>query len=225
MKYIVSIFLLLWAIHGYSAEAPTVKIETNVGTIVIELNAEKAPKTVANFLRYVNDGLYNGTIFHRVIPTFMIQGGGFTQDFKPKDTHAPIKNEANNGLKNVRGTIAMARTNAPHSATSQFFINVVDNPFLDHTAPNPKGWGYTVFGQVIEGMEVVDKIRKVQTGSGGRFWRDVPQETMLIKTVSVVSEEPEEQVTSESKKPEPTESAEPVTPKESEPTEGTKVPE
>jgi len=225
MKYIINILLLLWSIQGYSAEAPIVNLETNVGTIVIELNSEKAPKTVANFLRYVNDGFYNGTIFHRVIANFMIQGGGFTQDFKQKETHDPINNEANNGLKNVLGTIAMARTADPDSATSQFFINVVDNPFLDYTASNSKGWGYTVFGKMIKGMEVVDKIREVKTGAGGRFWSDVPQEPIIIKKVSVVSEKPIQPVTSDAENPESTEQAEPVTSENSEPTEATKIPE
>jgi peptidyl-prolyl cis-trans isomerase B (cyclophilin B) len=160
--------------------APRVRLTTNLGDIVIELNQEKAPKSSANFLTYVQESFYDGTIFHRVIDGFMIQGGGFTQDYAKKTTHAPIDNEAENGLKNVRGTVAMARTNAPHSATSQFFINVVDNGFLDFTSPTPRGWGYAVFGKVVEGMDVVDKIRHTPTGSGGPFPQDVPQTAIVI---------------------------------------------
>src|SRR3569833_1799908 len=141
-----------------AAEQPRVRMQTNMGDIVIELNRDKAPKTVDNFLRYVKEGHYDGTIFHRIIPNFMIQGGGFTQDYKQKPTHEPINNEANIGLHNKRGTIAMARTNDPHSASAQFFINVVDNGFLDHTEPTSRGWGYAVFCTVGEGMDVADKI-------------------------------------------------------------------
>lgn len=164
----------------YAADAPRVKFSTNMGDIVVEVYPEKAPKTVANFLKYVDDGFYNGTIFHRVIANFMIQGGGFTADFKRKTTAAPVINEANNGLKNDRGTIAMARTSDPHSATAQFFINVKDNDFLNHTAPTPNGWGYCVFGKVVDGMTVVDKIRVVPTGSAGPFRSDVPKTTVVI---------------------------------------------
>jgi peptidyl-prolyl cis-trans isomerase B (cyclophilin B) len=160
--------------------APRVRLTTNLGDIVIELNQEKAPKSAANFLTYAKEGFYDGTIFHRVIDGFMIQGGGFTQDYAKKTTHAPIDNEAENGLKNVRGAVAMARTNAPHSASSQFFINVVDNGFLDFTSPTPRGWGYAVFGKVVEGMDVVDKIRRTPTGSGGPFPQDVPQTAIVI---------------------------------------------
>ncbi len=189
MKYIASILLLLFATQAYSADNPKVNMQTSIGTIVIELNAEKAPKSVANFLRYVEKGFYNGTIFHRVIKDFMIQGGGFTPDYKKKPTHAAIKNEAQNGLKNERGTIAMARTGAPHSATGQFFINTVNNKFLNHTAPNIMGWGYTVFGKVTKGMDVVDKIRAVKTGRGGQFPSDVPQTPVIIEKVSLVKAE------------------------------------
>lgn len=186
MKSIIRLLFLLLVVPGYSAatEAPIVSMQTNLGTIVIELNAEKAPKTVTNFLRYVKDGFYNGTIFHRVIDNFMIQGGGFTQDYQQKPPHAPIRNEANNGLKNVRGTIAMARTSNPHSATAQFFINVKDNNFLNHKYPFFQGWGYAVFGKVIQGMDVVDKIKKTRTGSGGPFQSDVPQQAIIIEKVS-----------------------------------------
>lgn len=162
-----------------------VRISTTSGDIVLELDAARAPKSVENFMTYVKDGFFDGTIFHRVISNFMIQGGGFTKDYKKKSTRAPIKNEANNGLKNVRGSIAMARTGDPHSATAQFFINVVDNHFLDHRSQTSRGWGYAVFGKVIEGMDVVDKIRNEKTGSGGMFSKDVPTNTVEIKKMSV----------------------------------------
>ena len=159
-------------------------IETTMGTITLELNADKAPETVANFVKYAKDGHYDGTIFHRVIDGFMIQGGGFTKDMNQKPTRAPIRNEAVNGLKNKRGTIAMARTMVVDSATSQFFINLVDNDFLDFTAPTPQGFGYAVFGQVTDGMEVVDAIAKVKTGFSGPH-QNVPEEAVVIKKVSV----------------------------------------
>lgn len=164
---------------------PVVLIKTSAGDIRIELNGEKAPLTVKNFLEYVNQGHYDHTIFHRVIDGFMIQGGGFTKDFKQKPTNAPIQNEADNGLKNLRGTIAMARTNDVNSATAQFFINVVDNNFLDFRAKNPQGYGYCVFGEVTEGMDVVDKIKKVKTGSFGPY-QDVPVETVEILEVKQI---------------------------------------
>ena len=159
---------------------PKVRLKTSFGDILLELDREKAPKSVDNFLAYVNEGFYDGTIFHRVIDGFMLQGGGFTQDFKRKDTKSTIDNEGENGLKNNRGTLAMARTNMPHSASSQFFINVVDNDFLNHRSPTQEGWGYAVFGKVTQGMDVVDKIRKVPTGSGGPFPKDVPQDPVVI---------------------------------------------
>lgn len=159
-------------------------IETTKGTITLELNAAKAPATVENFARYAREGHYDGTIFHRVIDGFMIQGGGFTKDMNQKPTHEPIRNEAMNGLKNVRGSIAMARTNVVDSATSQFFINLVDNPFLDFTMPTMRGFGYAVFGNVVDGMDVVDEIAKVKTGTVG-YYENVPEETILIKHVSV----------------------------------------
>jgi cyclophilin family peptidyl-prolyl cis-trans isomerase len=162
---------------------PRVTLETNYGNIVLELDAKKAPGTVANFLQYAREGFYDGTIFHRVIGDFMIQGGGFTEDFKQKPTHPPIANEASNGLKNSRGSIAMARTSDPHSATAQFFINVKDNPSLDY--PGQDGFGYAVFGKVIEGMDVVDKIRQAPTGVGGPGMRDVPKDAVIIKKVTV----------------------------------------
>jgi peptidyl-prolyl cis-trans isomerase B (cyclophilin B) len=152
----------------------------NHGVITLELDQEKAPKTVANFLSYVNKGHYNNTIFHRVIPGFMVQGGGFEPGMTQKPTDAPVENEANNGLKNNRYTVAMARTQAPHSASAQFFINVADNGFLNHTAPSMQGWGYAVFGKVVSGTEVVDKIAAVKTGNKGGHG-DVPTEDVVIE--------------------------------------------
>jgi cyclophilin family peptidyl-prolyl cis-trans isomerase len=173
-----------------ASEKPHVLVETSLGSFELELYPEKAPKSVANFLDYVNSGFYNGTVFHRVIDGFMIQGGGFTPDYDRKPTNAPIVNEADNGLKNQRGTIAMARTMEPHSATAQFFINVKDNDSLDHTSKTPRGWGYAVFGKVVKGMDVVDKIRQVKTGPGGVFPQDVPQETVLIERMTVTTAQP-----------------------------------
>ena len=161
-----------------------VTIATTVGQMTLELDADNAPKTVENFLAYASTGFYDGTIFHRVINNFMIQGGGFTTDMEQKPTQAPVDNEANNGLKNERGTIAMARTQDPHSATAQFFINVQDNDFLNHTGENMQGWGYTVFGKVTQGEEVLDKIRSVQTGSQGGH-QDVPTDPIIIESISV----------------------------------------
>ncbi len=157
----------------------TVQMETSAGNLRIELDEEKAPASVANFLAYVKAGHYDGTVFHRVIKGFMVQGGGFEPGMKQKPTQAPIKNEANNGLKNKKYTLAMARTNDPHSATAQFFINATDNAFLDFRAENASGWGYAVFGRVVEGTEVVDKIEGVRTGRKG-FHDDVPLEDVLI---------------------------------------------
>jgi peptidyl-prolyl cis-trans isomerase B (cyclophilin B) len=162
-----------------------IKLTTHLGAITLELDAAKAPKTVANFLAYVKAGHYDGTIFHRVIDGFMIQGGGFLPGMRQKPTNAPIENEAANGLKNLRGTIAMARTQDPHSATAQFFINVADNDFLDFRAPTGNGWGYCVFGRVVEGMDVVDKIKSVRTGSRG-FHQDVPLEDIVIEKAEIV---------------------------------------
>lgn len=162
-----------------------VKLHTNLGTITLDLDAEKAPQTVANFLQYVEDGFFSNTIFHRVIDGFMIQGGGFEPGMKQKPTRAPVKNEADNRLKNDAYTIAMARTPNPDSATAQFFINVADNGFLNFTAPTPQGWGYCVFGKVVEGVDVVDKIKKVKTGSRGMH-QDVPVEDVVIERAEVV---------------------------------------
>ena len=165
-----------------------VKLETSMGEILLELDAQKAPKTVANFLAYVANGHYNGTIFHRVINGFMIQGGGMDPDMKERPTAAPIDNEADNGLKNEAYTVAMARTSDPHSATAQFFINVKNNDFLNHTAKNPNGWGYAVFGKVTKGHGVVNKIKAVATGKKG-FHDDVPVEPVTIISATVVTEE------------------------------------
>lgn len=167
--------------------AAHVLMTTTVGTMALELDADNAPKTVENFLSYVAGGFYDGTIFHRVINNFMIQGGGFTADMQQKTTQAPIENEANNGLKNQRGTIAMARTQDPHSATAQFFINVQDNDFLNHTGENMQGWGYAVFGKITDGDDVLDKIRAVQTGSQAGH-QDVPVEPIIIESVAIISD-------------------------------------
>ena len=187
-RYLAPLLLavLSFSIHAEGGNVlPQVKLETNYGDIIVELNAEKAPNTVANFLSYVNDGFYDGTIFHRVIKDFMIQGGGFTEEFVQKTPKAPIKNEANNGLSNVRGSLAMARTGDPHSATAQFFINTVDNNFLDFRGESGAAWGYAVFGHVIEGMDVVDIIRAVSTGNKNGH-SDVPDETVIINSATVI---------------------------------------
>ncbi|HDL89380.1 MAG TPA: peptidyl-prolyl cis-trans isomerase [Thermodesulforhabdus norvegica] len=185
MKQILLAVLMLAIIAGTSmgqesaVSNPQVVMETSKGDIVLELYLDKAPLTVKNFLDYIDAGFYSGTVFHRVIPGFMLQGGGFSRDMQKKSTLIPVKNEAFNGLKNDRGTIAMARTQDPHSASSQFFINTVDNAFLNHKSQTTAGWGYAVFGKVIKGMEVVDAISKVQTGTQGRF-RDVPKTPVEI---------------------------------------------
>ena len=190
-KIILFMILLLTSTLSFATEktmsdTPTkVKLTTNLGEIIIQLNAEKAPVSSANFLTYVNEGFYNGTIFHRVIPDFMAQGGGFDTSFNQKAVHAPIKNEADNGLKNTRGTLAMARTNDPNSATAQFFINLKDNTFLNHTGKNASGWGYAVFGEVIEGMDVVDTMAKQPTGNRGGH-QDVPKTDIIIEKAEVV---------------------------------------
>lgn len=159
-------------------------IETTKGTITLELDEAKAPLTVANFAQYAKDGHYEGTIFHRVIDGFMIQGGGFTRDMNQKPTREPIRNEAVNGLSNLRGTIAMARTAVVDSATSQFFINLVDNTFLDFSSPTPRGYGYAVFGKVVDGMNIVDEIAKVATGTRG-YYENVPEEAIVIRKITV----------------------------------------
>ncbi len=169
-----------------AAAAPTVLMTTSLGEITLELDAERAPNTVENFLAYVADGSYDGTVFHRVINGFMIQGGGFDKGYERRETRPPIENEADNGLKNERGTIAMARTQDPHSATNQFFINVVDNAFLDYQDSTTAGWGYTVFGRVVDGMDVVDKIREVATGPAGPFRKDAPAPPVVIESVQLL---------------------------------------
>ena len=181
--------LALLATANVSAQDnPVVVIETSMGDITVELDQGKAPKSVENFLAYVNDGFYDGTIFHRVISNFMVQGGGFTADMEKKPTRDPIQNEADNGLKNRRGTLAMARTPEINSATAQFFINVKDNSFLDHKGTSAQDYGYAVFARVTEGMDVVDKIKDVKTGNVGPF-QDVPTETVLIKTIRLQTAE------------------------------------
>jgi cyclophilin family peptidyl-prolyl cis-trans isomerase len=177
--------LLLFAVIGVSPlwAAETVVMETSLGTITLELDEAKAPASVANFLAYADAGFYDGTIFHRVIRDFMIQGGGYTADLKQKPTRPAVKNEAANGLKNQRGTIAMARTRVVDSATSQFFINHKDNPVLDHRAPTPDAYGYAVFGKVLKGLDVVDRIAAVQTRAVNQLFQDLPVETVIIKSV------------------------------------------
>ena len=180
-------FLLAGMAWGTPAQAadPAVKLETSMGDIIVRLDARKAPMTVTNFLEYVKAGFYDGTTFHRVIKGFMIQGGGMGPDMKEKPARAPIKNEASNGLKNSKYTIAMARTSEPHSATSQFFINVANNAFLDYKAQTPQGWGYAVFGRVVKGFDVIDRIAKVKTGSS-RGFQDVPKEDVVIEKAEII---------------------------------------
>ena len=170
------------------AANPQVELQTNKGTIVLELYPDKAPATVENFLRYVNAGYYNGTIFHRVIPGFMIQGGGYNTAYDKKQTDKPVRNEADNGLKNEIGTVAMARTNDPHSATSQFFINVANNGFLDYRSPTSRGYGYTVFGKVIKGIGVVNGIASAPTSAAGPFRKDVPVDMVTIQQAKIIEQ-------------------------------------
>ncbi|HKU71406.1 MAG TPA: peptidylprolyl isomerase [Burkholderiales bacterium] len=178
--------LALLVSFASAAANPQVEIKTDMGTIVVELYPDKAPETVANFLQYVKKGQYDGTIFHRVIPGFMIQGGGFTPDFQEKPTGKPIKNEAASGLRNTIGTISMARTSDPHSATAQFFINVADNAMLDFRFPTQDGYGYAVFGKVVKGMEVVNEITKVRTGPGPAPHQNVPVKPVIIESIKPV---------------------------------------
>ncbi|MFA7293775.1 MAG: peptidylprolyl isomerase [Rhodocyclaceae bacterium] len=185
MKHLVLLAVgLLLNLSAFAAN-PTLEMKTSQGTLIIELYADKAPKSAANFLQYVKDGFYNGTVFHRVIDGFMIQGGGFTSDMQQKPTRAPIENEAKNGLKNNTGTLAMARTGDPHSATAQFFINLVDNVPLDY--PSRDGWGYAVFGKVTQGLDVVQKIAKVRTGNAGMH-QNVPTTPVVIESVKLLTE-------------------------------------
>jgi peptidyl-prolyl cis-trans isomerase B (cyclophilin B) len=191
-KYLLFLTLLLTTTLSFSTEKTMsdtqtkVKLTTNLGEMIIQLNTEKAPLSSANFLRYVNEGFYNGTIFHRVIPDFMAQGGGFDTNFNQKTVHEPINNEANNGLLNSRGTLAMARTNDPNSATGQFFINYKDNSFLNHTSQTSSGWGYAVFGEVIEGMDVADAMAKEATGNRNGH-QDVPKTDIIIEKAEVIN--------------------------------------
>jgi peptidyl-prolyl cis-trans isomerase B (cyclophilin B) len=184
----LSVLLCLLPVVSFAAGEgkPKVRLETNKGVIVLELDAAKAPKTVENFLRYTREKYYNGLIFHRVIKGFMVQGGGVTIDYREKPKHEAIVNEAGNGLKNLRGTVAMARTGEVNSATGQFFINHKDNAFLDHRDNTANGFGYCVFGRVVEGMDVVDAIANLPTGSGGPFGKDVPKEPVMIMKAVVV---------------------------------------
>jgi len=181
---LVGLSLLTVPLGAGAADTVRVRLATNLGAIVLELDRGRAPITVANFLTYVEDGFYDGTIFHRVLGDFVIQGGGFTEEMRQKRTNSPVRNESDNGLSNERGTVAMARTQDPHSATSQFFINVVDNPMLDHGAQGEGAWGYAVFGRVVGGMDVVDEIRTVPTGRHGMF-QDVPQSPVIIESAHV----------------------------------------
>ena len=178
--------LIFITASGTALAQPTVLMETSMGPIKIELNQEKAPESVKNFLAYVADGHYSGTVFHRVIKNFMAQGGGFNETYQRQPMKAPIANEATNGLANDRGTLAMARTSDPHSATAQFFINLVDNSFLNHSGKNPRGWGYAVFGKVVEGMDIVDTMGQVETGASGPFRSDVPKTPIVITNVTVL---------------------------------------
>lgn len=191
MKKILTALLLLSAFSlPLMAEVKAshyVKVETNHGSFIMALYSDKAPKTVENFLQYMNSGFYKDTIFHRVIPGFMIQGGGFTKDFKRKPTRPPVYNEAKNGLSNLRGTVAMARTLDPHSATSQFFINLADNKNLDYRSDAPSDYGYAVFAEVVSGMEVIDKIAQLTTGPGGHFQSDVPITPVIITNMTLTS--------------------------------------
>mgnify|MGYP003480061310 FL=1 len=187
----LSLFVLLFSFLFLSsnghAENVTVEIKTSLGNVIIELHSDKAPKTVANFLQYVDDGFYKNTVFHRVIPNFMVQGGGFDTDLNQKPTRSPIPIESDTGLKNDIGTIAMARTSDPNSATAQFFIKVAKDDFLNFNAPNASGYGYAVFGKVIKGMEVVNKITSTPTGSSGPFSRDVPKTNIIIQDITRIS--------------------------------------
>ena len=187
----ISIFSSSFAADKIKTMAPVstkVQLHTSLGDVVIQLEGDKAPVSTQNFITYIEKGFYNGTIFHRVIPGFMAQGGGFSADYTQKPVSASIKNEADNGLKNSRGTLAMARTSDPQSATAQFFINLADNAFLDYKSATPQGWGYAVFGEVVSGMDIVDKMAAVPTGSGGAFPTDVPQTQIVIEKATVLKD-------------------------------------
>ncbi len=187
-KFFLALLLSIFSISSFASNKPQVLITTNKGDIQLELDAEKAPRTVENFLQYVKSDFYAGTIFHRVIKGFMIQGGGFTEDLVKKQTLPEIPNEAFNGLKNNRGSIAMARTNMPHSATAQFFINTANNNFLNYSGKSMRGWGYSVFGKVTKGIEIVDNIENTRTGAKGIFPKDVPLDPVIILSVKIVKE-------------------------------------
>ena len=201
MKYLHQLLFisLLSALSIASQATETAVIETSAGDITLELDDKKAPKSVENFLAYAISGFYNSTIFHRVIKDFMAQGGGFSYDYEKKDTMKPIDNEADNGLRNEKYSIAMARTSDPHSATAQFFINTKNNAFLNHTNKSMRGWGYTVFGKVTKGFDVVDKINEVSTGSGGPFRSDAPKEKIVIRTIRLVAKPMPAKVKAENK--------------------------
>jgi len=194
LRLLLSLVLGLLPLAAPAKEATAMPVnivlETNLGAISLELYPDKAPKTVANFTDYIRAGHYDGTVFHRVIPNFMAQGGGFTADLQQKPTNAPITNEADNGLQNLRGTIAMARTGEPHSASAQFFINVADNAFLNFSAPTRQGWGYAVFGKVTGGMDVVDAMVALPTGAAGPFGSDVPKQAVVIESARVLDAAP-----------------------------------
>ena len=187
-KLLITLSLLALSFTTYASNNPHVRLVTNKGNIEIELNQEKAPESVKNFMQYAKSDYYNGTVFHRVIKGFMIQGGGFNKDLERKQTKQPIPNEAFNGLKNDRGTIAMARTNAPHSATAQFFINTANNRSLNHSGKSARGWGYAVFGKVTKGLDIVDNIENSKTGAKGMFPSDVPQSDVIIEKVEIIKE-------------------------------------
>jgi cyclophilin family peptidyl-prolyl cis-trans isomerase len=185
LRLLFILIAALWSVASFSAN-PQVELKTNMGVIVLELYPERTPATVKNFIQYVKDGHYNGTVFHRVIPKFMIQGGGFSPDFKQRPVGKPIRNEAANGMKNTVGTVAMARTSEPHSATAQFFINIADNDFLNFRYPTREGYGYCAFGRVIKGMNVVQRIASVATGAGPAPHRDVPRQPIVIEQATVI---------------------------------------
>jgi peptidyl-prolyl cis-trans isomerase B (cyclophilin B) len=186
MKYIIASLFIIYTISSHAQQqVPQVTLQTNMGAITIELMPEEAPISSENFLNYAQAGFYEGSIFHRVVEGFVVQGGGYTVDYQAKPTDEPIQNEANNGLQNTRGSVAMARSSDPHSATSQFFINVSDNHFLDYRSATPGGWGYAIFAKVVDGMQVVDEIQKVPTGAAGEFSRNVPLTPIIIEAVTV----------------------------------------
>lgn len=187
-RILMILSLLTLHLTAFASDSPQIRIVTNKGNIEIELNRQKAPESVKNFLQYAKSDYYNGTIFHRIIKGFMIQGGGFDKDLQRKQVKSPIQNEAFNGLKNDRGTIAMARTNEPHSATAQFFINTVNNNSLNHTGKSMRGWGYAVFGKVTKGMDIVDTIENSKTGARGMFSRDIPVSDVIIEKVETIKE-------------------------------------